>query len=887
MAIDTKKLLPSSDNSLEFIAIPKRISLPTAKIIPNSREKGVLGLANIVKGEPEDETGVSDKVKEDVASIRVTTKEIHKVLKKTVTINLKKIVAERKRRENEKRSKRESELEKSSIGGGISIPTKGPVAGLFNFMNKLLMGIILAKLVDLLPVIMDVVKKLQVGKVFDFLVDFSIGMFDKIVTFIDIGYKTVDKVNEIAGNIFGDDGEKKLKEFEGNFVKFMNLAIIAGMLSTGGTDFSGKKGGNKNIRPGFDRTGRRVNAATQQRYRQRFGEDKFRQRFGNQASKRLDRIQQASNTSRSAQQRYASRFGQNAAKNRFGQVVGNTGKRVAARGAGKIAGKIPIVGPLIDFGIRAFIFKEPLGKAAAGAVGAGVGQALGTWLGGVVGGLAGSVVPIVGNLLGAAGGSVLGGLIGGVIGDQIGVSLYNVIAGDEKTEAADAAGLEAKYMGGRVGSEEDDEAEAQRRAMTARIKRFDPPAAQDPSGGQKEDLENIFGDLKDKDGPFMLIKKSIEKLRKRNNSMVSKIMSLGISLLTGRKIDRRIVGDIAKNLVSFFDAALPAPMGMLRVLLQKLTAGGTVVELPYQRERRLSEISRKVENSFLRDVTQNTSEVDAEVRATAKGRQGLAGLTIEQRRARQRQQRQQRQQSRRYIPPGQSLPGVSSLAAVSGSTGTASAPQGKGASVGVSYSPFAKGSGAVITSGFGPRWGRHHNGIDIAAPEGTPLYAYMDGEVTHTSPPLPGAGYGNWIVWKDNNHGVYHFFGHLYQAPSLKVGDKFKAGAELGITGNTGNSEGPHLHWELSKNAPAPNGQFSSYMDPINWVNSHSAVQKVSYTPNKSGRTQPETLLAKASYEENKNTLMIVDREVPVTRTIVKTVNTNSQPRLRNNTVFT
>jgi len=72
-----------------------------------------------------------------------------------------------------------------------------------------------------------------------------------------------------------------------------------------------------------------------------------------------------------------------------------------------IVKKIPFIGPLIDFLLNAFVFKEPLGRSAFMAIGAGVGA----WLGGLLGTLAGPAGTIVGSFLGGAGGDLLGGAI--------------------------------------------------------------------------------------------------------------------------------------------------------------------------------------------------------------------------------------------------------------------------------------------------------------------------------------------------------------------------------------------------------------------------------------------------------------------------------------------
>ena len=106
----------------------------------------------------------------------------------------------------------------------------------------------------------------------------------------------------------------------------------------------------------------------------------------------------------------------------------------------------------------------------------------------------------------------------------------------------------------------------------------------------------------------------------------------------------------------------------------------------------------------------------------------------------------------------------------------------------------------VVTSDFGKMRGLaispgKHMGVDIAGPQGVPLQAFTDGEITATSP--PGAGYGNWVAWKDDQ-GIEHFYGHMVSPTTFKVGDKVKKGTKLGEVGNTGNSSGPHLHWEAA-----------------------------------------------------------------------------------------
>jgi murein DD-endopeptidase MepM/ murein hydrolase activator NlpD len=175
------------------------------------------------------------------------------------------------------------------------------------------------------------------------------------------------------------------------------------------------------------------------------------------------------------------------------------------------------------------------------------------------------------------------------------------------------------------------------------------------------------------------------------------------------------------------------------------------------------------------------------------------------------------------IPTGKTAqqPLSTNFASVSGTSGTVSG----GIPLSVPYSPFKPGSGAVITSGKGyrPSTKSYHKGYDLAAASGTPLYAYFPGKVTHIGidGTASSAGYGNWVVWKDDIYGAYHFFGHMRDRPSVKVGQVISQGTLIGYVGSTGISSGSHLHWEISSTAPASNGQFTSLDDPGAWLKKH------------------------------------------------------------------
>jgi len=96
------------------------------------------------------------------------------------------------------------------------------------------------------------------------------------------------------------------------------------------------------------------------------------------------------------------------------------------------------------------------------------------------------------------------------------------------------------------------------------------------------------------------------------------------------------------------------------------------------------------------------------------------------------------------------------------------------------------------TSGFGPRWGRMHNGTDFAAPIGTPTYATADGVVTHAG---WSSGYGR-LIKIQHEFGIETRYAHLNRI-RVNVGERVSRGQRIGDIGNSGRSTGPHLHYEV------------------------------------------------------------------------------------------
>ena len=116
------------------------------------------------------------------------------------------------------------------------------------------------------------------------------------------------------------------------------------------------------------------------------------------------------------------------------------------------------------------------------------------------------------------------------------------------------------------------------------------------------------------------------------------------------------------------------------------------------------------------------------------------------------------------------------------------------------------------TSGFGRRWGRMHEGIDMAGPVGTPIHVTGDGVVTFAG---RSGAYGNLIKIR-HELGTETRYAHLSRI-HVKVGDRVSQGDRIGDMGNTGRSTGPHLHYEVRMNGRA--------VDPMSFIKAADNVQ--------------------------------------------------------------
>ena len=118
---------------------------------------------------------------------------------------------------------------------------------------------------------------------------------------------------------------------------------------------------------------------------------------------------------------------------------------------------------------------------------------------------------------------------------------------------------------------------------------------------------------------------------------------------------------------------------------------------------------------------------------------------------------------------------------------------------------FVRPDIGAFSSGFGMRWGRMHEGIDLAGPYGSNVRAVTDAVVVEAG---QESGYGT-IIRLTHFDGTQSVYGHLSQI-LVQVGQHVSAGDVIGLEGNTGHSTGPHLHFEIRIGGVA--------IDPIPWL---------------------------------------------------------------------
>jgi hypothetical protein len=431
MAINRNLLLPSASSSSAIVKKTFNASA-LASIKTNKKELTL--------------SPQKTSLKDLLSSINETVKKINIIVKKTTLSQSKAYKdglkearlarnAERERKLEEKKKDKPKEKEEKKI------PGLGFLDRIKRFLFFTFLGWLTNKYWDKLPQVLEFTKKLT--PIIDVIETIGGALFNGVVNFIDTGYKVYDGLRDFTKQIGGEDFQKKFDDFSKNLNTFINIAIIAGMATMGGTDFGsrgGRRGGPGGGKPG--RGGYRNGVRTGQ-YN---GFNTRTTRSGNLLSRTGDALRaQRGDWSTSGyiksekdiMKRYFQKHGRDAAIRRFGQegveslggkyarsgvtnlarkgavsLLGKGGTKAALRIVQPLVRNIPLIGGIMEF-VLSWMSGDSPGKAAFKGVGAG----LGTWVGGAIG----SLIPIPGV------GTAIGMWLGSQGGSALGEALYNKI----------------------------------------------------------------------------------------------------------------------------------------------------------------------------------------------------------------------------------------------------------------------------------------------------------------------------------------------------------------------------------------------------------------------------------------------------------------------------
>ncbi|MBO8193146.1 M23 family metallopeptidase [Streptomyces oryzae] len=224
--------------------------------------------------------------------------------------------------------------------------------------------------------------------------------------------------------------------------------------------------------------------------------------------------------------------------------------------------------------------------------------------------------------------------------------------------------------------------------------------------------------------------------------------------------------------------------------------------------RRLLHTTDVTQRHLVRDRAHQRKQLDR-LKADA-ARQRKAKRVVERRLAQARERLREAREARAARAAGPISRAAFRAEPGSGSCAYSPPPADRAASGATWVAPVKNYSLSAGFASSGKRWASSHTGQDFAVPVGTPVRAVGAGTVVSTR---CGGPFGNHIVIRHPN-GYYTQYAHLSRIQT-KPGAHVRAGERIGLSGNTGNSTGPHLHFEVRVTP-----QDGSGIDPVPWLRS-------------------------------------------------------------------
>jgi hypothetical protein len=550
--IDSRKLLPSSTKGS---AIDKPKFLVPIKNISTKKISG-------------SDLKPIDKKTETSGSLVVLKKKIIKLdslIQNNLLIDQKERTRKRKEEERSKVEKREADLEKGVKKNNVrinlisSIPGQSILDKINRFIGFTLLGYLFNKYGELLPKLMEFGKVLK--PVAEFVESFAKNLLKGVIDFVEFGYKAYDKTRDFVKQIGGEGAQKTFDEFSKQLNLLLNGAIAASMLiasskpkptSTGSGSFgagyaSGYAAGLSASRGGRPGAGFRDPSRYRSPGQARSGGFDLEQtrRINTQANSAaptgpkgpLDRISRGIRGA-GAQLETGTLFKRGAGLQKSLYNAPGKIKSISSKlggFGGKIFGRIPIIGGLINFAISLALGEDP-GRAAAKAVGSTAGAALGTFI----------PVPGVGTIL------------GGILGDIAGGALYDTLIGNKQKPQGRAEGGQVT-RGGQSTVAPSRRIKKPVRKAPPRIQPQKTQPGKDVGGKLK--IEELYGkDEPGKRSALRALRKSSDDVKRMKsiNGLAGSMFGAGIDMALGQKPDK----NLSKNLGNIFGSVIASAVDM-------------------------------------------------------------------------------------------------------------------------------------------------------------------------------------------------------------------------------------------------------------------------------------------------------------------------------------
>jgi murein DD-endopeptidase MepM/ murein hydrolase activator NlpD len=356
----------------------------------------------------------------------------------------------------------------------------------------------------------------------------------------------------------------------------------------------------------------------------------------------------------------------------------------------------------------------------------------------------------------------------------------------------------------------------QKRIIDARIDNLESKVAQarEREGVLSAEIEEVTQKIGALEGEVGAAEARLDQLetvlalQQRRLDRLNELFHLQTSRLVNLRRQHKIATErLNKRIVEIYTSEPAEPLG---VVLEASSFGDMLDQLEFisnigrQDERLVAQVAgAKLEMHALRENTRKTrneqvrvtDEVEARTAEQRAVRDRLAWnqrLLATARRDKQSTLAGVREDKHTALEHMEELQAESASLAARIQAAQASAPTSTTPSSTPSAAGFIWPVHGVVTSGFGWRWGRMHEGLDIAVASGTPVVAAAAGTVI-----VAGwlGGYGNLVV-VDHGNGIATAYGHNTNV-TVFLGQTVAQGQLISYSGNTGNSTGPHVHFEV------------------------------------------------------------------------------------------